>query len=425
MHPLTEIVLYVLLFSALYAQVFLLVTFFEMRAVQRRKARQNASVRSCGGGERDTLARKPRVAIIVPCWNEEYTLARTVNSLLALEHPQDKLSVVIVDDGSTDGTNAVAMQYRMNSQVEILHKENGGKYTALNMGLAHIGRSADLIGCLDADSFVAPTALREIVRVFADPSIMAVTSLIKVDRPRTLMERVQSVEYVTSGFLREVLSAINALFVTPGPFSIYRREVFEALGPYRAAHQTEDLELAIRMHSHGMRIANTLNAVVYTRAPQTFRRLFRQRVRWHYGFLRNAYDYRAMLLRARFGHVATFGIPAAVASIVGSILFFCYSIYDIARALEYRATKWTTVGVYFELPDFAWFFIPTAPKVLLSLVLVATFLLIVWQSHRATEGRHGLPRYFLYFFLLYGMIAPFWYIRAVCDAVRARSGSWR
>ena len=255
---------------------------------------------------------------------------------------------------------------------------------------------------------------------------MAVSSLIKVAEPRTLMERVQSVEYITSGFLREVLGAINALFVTPGPFSIYRREVFEKLGLYRSAHQTEDLEIAMRMHAHGMRIANTLDALVYTRSPQTFRRLFRQRVRWHYGFLRNAYDYRAIFLRPRFGHVALFGIPAAAASIVGSIIFFGYSVYDIARSLAHRALQWATVGPRFEFPpDFSWFFVPTAPKVLLSLALVAIFLVIVWQSRRSAEGRRGFPRYFLYFFVLYGMIAPLWYMRAIYDVVRARSGTWR
>ena len=426
MHIAAETLLYTLLFCALYAQVFLLVTFFEMRASRGDEARRRASARPLEARGGVSAAPDARVAIIVPCWNEERTLAGTVDSLLALEYPRDKLSVVIVDDGSTDGTSAAAESYRAHPQVVLLHKKNGGKYTALNLGLEHIGRSADFIGCLDADSFVAPSALREVVRVFEDPSIMAVTSLIRVDEPRTIMERVQSVEYITAGFLREVLGAINALFVTPGPFSIYRREVFEKLGPYRAAHQTEDLEIAMRMHSHGMRIGNTLGALVYTRAPRTFRRLFKQRVRWHYGFLRNAYDYRALFLRSRFGHVALFGIPAAIASIIGSIIFFGYSVYDIARSLTERALEWATVGPRFEFPpDFSWFFVPTGPKVLLSLVLVATFLFLVWQSRLTTEGRRGFPRHFLYFFVIYGMIAPLWYGRAIFDVLRARSGTWR
>ncbi|MDP3735369.1 MAG: glycosyltransferase [bacterium] len=426
MHVAAETLLYTLLFCALYAQVFLLVTFLEMRAVRARGTLCRSAARPSIAGKSSPIDLNPRVAIIVPCWNEERTLMGTLDSLLALEYPRDKLSIVIVDDGSTDGTNAAAERYRAHPQVALLSKENGGKYTALNLGIEHIGVSADLIGCLDADSFVAPSALREIVRVFTDPSIMAVTSLIKVVKPHTIMERVQSVEYITSGFLREVLGSINALFVTPGPFSIYRRDVFEKLGPYRAAHQTEDLEIAMRMHAHGMQIGNTLSALVYTRAPRTFRQLFRQRVRWHYGFLRNALDYRAMFLRPQFGHVALFGIPAAVASIIGSIIFFGYSIYDIARSLAHRALQWATVGLRFEFPpDFSWFFVPTAPKVLLSLVLVATFLIIVWQSRRAAEGRRGFPRYFLYFFALYGMIAPLWYARAIYNVIRARGGTWR
>jgi len=171
MHLAFETLLYTLLFSALYAQVFLLVTFFEMRATRAHSAREAlrlTSARLSMAGESSSTVLEPRVAIIVPCWNEERTLARTVDSLLALEYPRDKLSVVIVDDGSTDGTSAVAERYRRNPQVALLSKENGGKYTALNLGIEHVGASADLVGCLDADSFVAPSALREIVRVFTD-----------------------------------------------------------------------------------------------------------------------------------------------------------------------------------------------------------------------------------------------------------------
>jgi cellulose synthase/poly-beta-1,6-N-acetylglucosamine synthase-like glycosyltransferase len=175
-----------------------------------------------------------------------------------------------------------------------------------------------------------------------------------------------------------------------------------------------------------MRISNTLDAVVATVAPRTLKHLFRQRVRWHYGFLRNALDYRAMFLRPRFGHVALFGIPAAAASVFGSIIFFGYGLFDIARSLAHRALEWASVGPRFSFPpDFSWFFVPTAPKVLLSLVLVLTFLVIVWQSRRATEGRRGFPRHFLYFFALYGMMAPFWYARAIYDAALARGSIWR
>ena len=109
-----------------------------------------------------------------------------------------------------------------------------------------------------------------------------------------------------------------------------------------------------------------------------------------------------------------------------AMAFFSSGLYDITRSLTHHALEWTTVGPRFEFPpDFSWFFVPTAPKVLLSIVLVATFLIIVWQSRRATEGRHGFPRHFLYFFFLYGMMAPLWYARAIYDAVLARRASWR
>ena len=244
---------YTFVFLALYFEVFLIISFLEQRP----------------GKKTPTLPKRyPSVTIIVPCWNKEKTLGKTVESLLALTYPKEKLAILIVDDGSTDGTLAAAQAFTQNPQVKILSKKNeGSKYAVLNFGLAH--SQSELFGCLDADSFVVPDALLEVVKKFeSDPAIAAVTPAMKVYHPHTFLELIQATEYMFGIFYRKMFDTIGAISVLPGPFSFYRREVFEVLGYFREAHHTEDMEMAFRLHEHGLKIVNAHTALCIPKSPQ-------------------------------------------------------------------------------------------------------------------------------------------------------------
>ena len=145
-----QMVAYPFLFIAIFFESFILVTLLSEPARARRLR------------ARGTLT--PSVAVIVPCYNEAATVAATCDSLLALDYPKEKLEIILVNDGSTDETARAMARFDGHPQVRILHKENGGKHTALNAGIALT--RAELIGCLDADSFVEPDALREIIPCF-------------------------------------------------------------------------------------------------------------------------------------------------------------------------------------------------------------------------------------------------------------------
>src|SRR3989338_6455267 len=164
-----ESITYALLFIALYFEVFLLVTFLEKRG---KKSVVNLS-------KSDSI-NLLRTSIVIPCFNEARTLASTIESVLALNYPRELLEVIVVDDGSTDRTLAIAKEFESKG-VRVFHKENGGKHTALNLALAQT--NAELIGCLDADSTVAPDALTRIVSAFGNLDISAVTPGIHVRKP--------------------------------------------------------------------------------------------------------------------------------------------------------------------------------------------------------------------------------------------------
>ena len=171
MSPALIVATNILLFFTLYAQVLLLFTFFEKKNVFTNT-----------GGNNDTpLKRYPIVTVIVPVWNEEKTLGGTIESLLALDYPKDKLDILIVDDGSTDNTRQVANTYKTHPEVRVFSKTNGGKHTAVNLGISKA--RGEFIGCLDADSYVDKNALSRIIRCFEDSQVMAVTPAIKVHTP--------------------------------------------------------------------------------------------------------------------------------------------------------------------------------------------------------------------------------------------------
>jgi glycosyltransferase involved in cell wall biosynthesis len=138
MSSVLDVIFYILVFFSVYVQVFFLLTFLENR---KKIIRREGEIK---------LHEYPGVTVIVPCWNEESTISRTVCSLLDLNYPKDKLQIFLVDDGSTDNTLDELNKFSQYSNVRIFTKPNGGKHTALNLGLAKV--ETEFLGCLDADS---------------------------------------------------------------------------------------------------------------------------------------------------------------------------------------------------------------------------------------------------------------------------------
>lgn len=405
-------ILYVFLFFTLYLEVFFLITFFEERLkLGTEKLKEK-------------LSYYPTVTIIVPCWNEETTVVRTVESLLRLNYPKSKLEISVIDDGSTDKTWEVVQKFIGNPQVKLFHKENGGKHTAVNYGIEN--STAELIGCLDADSFVDKDALHEIVAAFnEDPKMMAATPMLVVHEPKTVLQKMQKTEYHAGAFLKRLLSPLDAINVTPGPFSIFRHEVFKEIGLYKKAHNTEDMEFALRMQTHHMRIRNVHTAQVHTRTPDTLYKLYRQRLRWAYGIMKNTLDYRFMMFRREYGILGMITLPLSFFGVFIFLYNFGFFAYHIVRVIIDKAIQISTVGFLSALPRTDTFFFNTDFMTILSYVFIGMALIIVWNGVKLAEGRFRPSSGIFYFIFLYGIVAPIWLIRAVINVIFSRGTSWR
>ncbi len=405
--------LYICLFIALYFEVFLMISFFEKKPSKKDKK---------------LPARYPTVSMLVPCFNEEKTLGATIESLLAMEYPKQKLQVMVIDDGSTDSTGVIAQKYAADfpTQVRFFQKENGGKYTALNLGIER--STGEIIGCLDADSFVAPDALIEAVKMFeSDPTTMAITPAMQVYKPRRILELMQSVEYTFGIFYKKMFDNLSAINVLPGPFSLYRREVFDKIGVFRHAHNTEDMEIAFRMHANKLRIVNAHNSYVYTTVPKTIRTLLRQRTRWSQGFLQNARDYRYMFLNKTYGNFGMLVLPFALSSFIAGIYAALYVAYRLTSLGVERLSDRLSTGVPLLLPhapQLDWFFLNTATMTFVIAAVLLLTLVAIYIGNQIAKTRlsfKALAAYFAFF----GLLAPLWLIRAAWGAALARESAWR
>lgn len=409
-----EVLAYPFLFLGLYFEVFMLLTFLSLPAKERRR-------RAADG-------RTPAVAIIVPCWNEEGTIGGTVESLLALDYPKDKLEIILVNDGSTDNTKEVMDAYRDNPQITVIHKENGGKHTAINLGIEH-AKDAEFVGCLDADSFVAPDALREIIPCFDNPKVAAATPAMSVFQPKNVLEQMQNAEYIIGIALRHSLSAVNGIYVTPGPFSFYRRSVIAELGGFRHAHQAEDMEMALRIQRAGYEIENAPRARVYTKVPRSVPKLIKQRTRWTTGFLRNVmHDYRDLVGNPKYGTLGLMVLPLGFVAIVGGAFLFLVAFTAILHGVFRTYSVMAGIPLSFALLPrltLEWFYLPVTFLLLTSVVVGALSVSFVLIGRHVSNTPARLALGIVGYSFLYVFIAPFWLIRSMYDVLTGKRRAWR
>jgi len=414
MDSMYTIIFYVFCFISVYVQIFFLMTFLE----KRRQIVHNP--------EDLELSYYPTVTIAVPCYNEEATIDITVKSLLSLDYPKDKIKLFLIDDGSKDNTWNIINNFNNNINIFAFKKENGGKHTALNLALEKT--DSEFFGCLDSDSMVHNQALKRILKYFEiDSRTMAVAPSIIVYNPNNILQRAQSIEYDMSIYTKKMLGFMGGIHVTPGPFSIFRKKVFDDLGPYYKAHNTEDQEIALRMQEHGYKIDHCPDAYVYTSTPNSVIKLYRQRLRWIYGFIKNLIDYKRLLFRKKYGTVALFTLPSGLIAIIGVIFLFSNILGNIIKFVYNKIIQIQTIGfsqVFNFNYHFDWFFVSTKAVLFFSLILYILVIVSVMIGRKMAEGKTGFPLSIFYFVIIYSVIAPFWMLRAIYNAVFSKESSW-
>jgi poly-beta-1,6-N-acetyl-D-glucosamine synthase len=244
-------------------------------------------------------SQQPLVSIIVPAFNESAMIRNVLESLLASDYP--RFEVIVVDDGSSDQTFLRALPYqRHRPEVEcrVLAKRNGGKFDALNHGIAQA--RGEIVVCIDGDSVLQPNALRHCVAHFADPRIGAVAGNVRVANRDTGWSALQALEYIAGyGLTKRAQSAARVVTIVPGPLGAFRKSALSQVNGYEGDTFAEDFDLTIKLLGAGWHVVYEPRAVVLTEAPERTLELLRQRYRWTRGSLQVLRKRHAGLLAPR------------------------------------------------------------------------------------------------------------------------------
>ena len=246
------------------------------------------------------------VSVIVPAYNEKEGIEAAVRSLAGGDYPH--IEVVVVDDGSTDGTAALVEQMRL-PNVRVVRVPNGGKSNALNTGVA-LARH-DLIVTVDGDTIFEPDSIRELVQPFADPRVGAIAGNVKVGNRERMVAAWQHIEYVIGFNLdRRLYEVLGCMPTVPGAIGAFRREALAQVGGISDETLAEDTDVTIALLREGWKVVYAENAKAWTEAPATLEQLYRQRYRWSYGTMQAMWKHRRALVESgpsgRFGRV---GLP--------------------------------------------------------------------------------------------------------------------
>jgi cellulose synthase/poly-beta-1,6-N-acetylglucosamine synthase-like glycosyltransferase/peptidoglycan/xylan/chitin deacetylase (PgdA/CDA1 family)/spore germination protein YaaH len=249
----------------------------------------------------------PSVSVVVPAFNEEKVICKTINSILRSNYKH--FDVIVVDDGSQDNTyQCLVENFACNSRVSIFRKTNAGKAQALNYGIKK--SDAEIIVTLDADTLLHPNAIANLVRHFADPTIAAVAGNAKVGNRINILTRWQALEYITSQNLeRRAFGLLNCISVVPGAIGAWRRELILLAGGYESDTLAEDADLTLRLLRLGYKITCEAEAIALTEAPDNIHGFLKQRFRWMFGTLQAAWKHRDTLFRSRYKALGMFALP--------------------------------------------------------------------------------------------------------------------
>ncbi len=245
----------------------------------------------------------PSVSVLIPAWNEEVGIIKTIRSVLDTRYPH--LQIVVINDGSTDATHEIVTRFladpglerRDGLSIDYLSLPNGGKARAMNRGL--LEATGDIVVTIDADSVMDPDAITNLLKHFDDPRVGGVAGNVVVGNRRKPIEWMQQLEYLYGFFFKRADSLFNSVYIIGGAAAAYRRDALLRMGGFDHAIITEDIEMSTRLLGRGYKTRYAHDAVVYTEGPSDLKGLCNQRLRWKYGRLLTFLKHRRLFFSLR------------------------------------------------------------------------------------------------------------------------------
>jgi cellulose synthase/poly-beta-1,6-N-acetylglucosamine synthase-like glycosyltransferase/peptidoglycan/xylan/chitin deacetylase (PgdA/CDA1 family) len=377
---------------------------------------------------------KLAVTAIVPCYNEEVGVVKTVRSLLSSHYPY--LNIIVVDDGSTDNSHDLLMKnFKFHPKVKILKKPNGGKASALNHGLKFV--STQLFISMDADTIFAPDAIQILVNHFVDDNVAAVAGNVQVGNDYFAMKGLdpkvnfknnfnwltssQRFEYVTAqNFEKMGFNGMGCVVVVPGAIGCFRTDYVRQVNGYKEDTLAEDTNLTVDLLKLGKIVRYDKDALCFTEAPETVAQFAKQRFRWSYGTMQVLWKNKSVIMNPKYGSLGLFALPYMVFGLVTLLILPLTALGGFIAFSKYllSLTGWYTLS-NFEIEAFRQ-----------VLVLFFVFLLIsnirIIYSIAKDNSRNKYFLLLMYPFVttIYTYIISFMVIKVFIATLKGKAQGW-
>ena len=290
--------------------------------------------------------RLPLVSVILPVFNEEPVIARTLAALRASDYPN--LEVIAVDDGSTDRTLAIMREHAASwPALTVITQPNGGKSIASNHGI--MAARGEIVVTLDGDTLFEPQTVRMFARHFyaqdAKRPVGAVAGHVKVGNRTGLLTMWQSLEYISGICVTRMGEGVaGAISIVPGACAAWRKEALQAAGGYSHDTLAEDADLTMTLQKLGWAVVQENRAVAWTEAPMTVRGLAKQRLRWTYGNLQALWKHAGMLFRPRYGFLGMVALPYTLLATLVPLVFLPLTV--LMAGINLAAGNWQPIAAF-------------------------------------------------------------------------------
>lgn len=307
----------------------------------------------------------PLVSVIIPAWNEEAGIIKTIRSVMI--NGYSNVEIIVIDDGSTDSTCRRVLRYqrrydRDGTRIRFITQDRGGKSTALNTGIA--AATGELIITLDADSYLVKNSIQELVNTMADSNYAVAIGEIMVGNTKTLIGRMQHYEYLVGFHIKRAQHIFNSAYIFPGALTAFRASVLKDIGDFQSYSSTEDLDISMRIKASGRQVAYVDTAICITEGATSLSSLLNQRIRWRHGFIECTLKRREFVWSTQKGNYLSYvDFPLSIISML-EILFYPIVILLLIQQLAFH-------------------FI--APVFILSYALLVFILVLLSQLHDSTR----------------------------------------
>ena len=346
------------------------------------------------------------VSILIPAYNEQESIAGTVEAVLKSDY-KNLCEIIIINDGSTDGTLEAARKLEKKfSNVVVFDKKNSGKADSLNQALKIA--KGEIIGVVDADSYPDEKAISSMIGFFDDEKVGAATTRILVKNRNNFLEKMQAIEYKVIAFSRKLLDFLDSIYVTPGPLALYRKDALEKINGFDAKNMTEDIEITWHLIHQGYDVRMSFISKSTTVAPDTLKKWFKQRIRWNIGGYQTILKYKDSFFRK--GMLGYFILPFFSISLVLGVFGLGVFFYRVIREISswYLSTKYSIAAqtALIALNDIN--FNPSVLNFLGVVLFVLGMAFIFLALKRVNEHIHEKESFFsvIFYSLIYIMLRP-------------------